>query len=242
MKNRSVTRTASYEQTGLDDFPTPPWATRAFFKYVAPELMSLNKNKTTFRDPCCGRGHMMQAIRSLGFKYVNGSDIKDYGDQPYATFDYLGATARGHQFQGERGKPLPLKADFYFANPPYKFGTQFANQMLKDAKRGVALLARTLWAEGGKETAPRSRWNKLFKHNRPHRIGLISARMPATQGRVIQHHPVFMSHSWFYWDLTAKPNPPWSKFIWIPPEAQRLLEHESDYKIMVASTANKGHK
>lgn len=224
---RSIARTASYEDTNKDDFPTPPWATRAFFEYVAPELMLLNKKTTTFHDPCCGRGHMVMAVRGLGFSNVNGSDIRDYGNR-YAMFDYLGPTGRGWQFRRhDSSKALHPRPDYYCANPPYKRANDFVEMMLKQARRGVALLVRTNWVEGGREH-DRSRWARILCHNPPTRIAVISGRMPAAHGKVVRRRAVFVSHSWFYWDLTRKSGK--TEFRWIPPEAQRLLERPEDYK------------
>lgn len=209
---RSIARHSSYNDT-LDDFPTPPWATRAFFEHVAPELVT---EKLVFLEPACGRGHMVRTIREYGFR-VLAYDIRRYGGH-HKIADYT-----------DRNEQLPA-CDVWMTNPPFKYANEFVERGLDEARRGVALLVRTLWKEGGKENNPRSRWNRILKHNPPTRTAIISARMPAAKGRVIQHYPVFFSHSWLWWDKHKKTKHGQTREIWIPPEAQRLLELPRDYR------------
>lgn len=194
-------------KTGLDDFPTPPWAVRAFFRYVAPDL---THRDVTFHDPACGRGHMVRTVQE--FAACTGSDIKDYG-HGYPVLDYTNGA-------------YPT-CDVIITNPPYKVGTEFVEKSLLGRHVGVGMLVKTLWLEGGKHPI-KSRWVRLFRDRPPHRVFIFSARMPAAKGRVVRKRAVIMSHSWLYWDLTpgAKRQP----INWIPPEAQDELEKIGDYK------------
>lgn len=205
-KNHMVARRSS--KNSLDDFPTPPWATRAFFHYVVPEF--LRASDLIFLEPAAGRGHMARTIKEF-VQLVKAADVKDYG-RGYKVADYTNGGKYG-------------RYDAMMTNPPYKCANDFVVRALNEA-RYVAILVRTLWLEGGKDV-PTSRWNRILKERPPQRVGLISARMPARKGRVIQKHPVFVSHSWVFWDQMSSQKG--TQFIWIPPEAQQLLEKDADY-------------
>ena len=45
-----------------DDFPTPPWATRALMEYVI-EKASLSTRSCL--EPACGAGHMAKVLREV---------------------------------------------------------------------------------------------------------------------------------------------------------------------------------
>ena len=47
-------------KNSLDDFPTPPWATRALIEHVIVSKDSLSV--MTCLEPACGRGHMSVAL------------------------------------------------------------------------------------------------------------------------------------------------------------------------------------
>ena len=44
----------------LDDFPTPPWASRALMEHVLPEKRGLRRQ--TSLEPACGIGHMAKVL------------------------------------------------------------------------------------------------------------------------------------------------------------------------------------
>ncbi len=55
-------------RNSLDDFPTPPWATRALIEHVIASKEALSQMSCL--EPACGRGHMAIALapyfRSVG--------------------------------------------------------------------------------------------------------------------------------------------------------------------------------
>lgn len=201
--NVFVRRNSSYDDW-KDDFPTPPWATRAFFKYVAPDL--IQSCGLMFNEPACGRGFMVQVIREHKTFNARGSDLMDYG-YGFKQQDYL--------------TTKPVKCDVMLTNPPYKFANQFVLKGLDEATIGVAVLLRTIWLEST------SRHDRLFKPNPPTTVAVFSRRMQAAHGKLVQKGGAMMSHSWFWWDK-RKPRKP-TQLTWIPPEAQRLLERPGDY-------------
>lgn len=214
--SRSVARRASYVATGSDDFPTPPWVTRAFFEYVAPEL-TLSARRLVVLEPACGRGHMVSVLRDLKFKTVMAYDQIDYL-KGFPEANYIDPSIKFPPY------------DLMLTNPPYKLASKFALRALREARWGVALLVPTLWLEGGKDH-PRSRYELIFRNQPPTVIATLSARMPAAHGRVVQHRAVFRSHSWFWWNLTRTDlKQHGTRWMLIPPDAQARLEREEDYR------------
>lgn len=186
----------------LDDFPTPPWAVRAFFKYVAPELVGRH---LTFLEPACGRGHMVQVLKEQRFR-VQASDIKDYG-RGFPVEDYL--------------KSKPVTYDVMLTNPPYRHAQAFTTKALTEARVGVAILARTTWLEGA------TRFHELFDHRPPTTVAVFSRRMRATHGKLVRDGDAMMSHSWYWWNFEYAGE---TRLIWLPPTAQQELEKDSDYE------------
>ena len=62
-------------KNSLDDFPTPPWATRALLEHV---LAGKEISKINCWEPACGRGYMAEPLKEY-FQSVHASDIHDYG-------------------------------------------------------------------------------------------------------------------------------------------------------------------
>ena len=59
-----------------DDYPTPPWATRALLEHVFEHRASLGR--MTCLEPACGAGHMARVLDE-NFNTVLKSDAYDYG-------------------------------------------------------------------------------------------------------------------------------------------------------------------
>lgn len=201
-------RHVSYDKH-LDDYPTPPWATRAFFKFVVPSLLGQPCRDYRYIEPAAGRGHMERTIAELGLNSV-GFDIKDYGSG-YPVADYTAAGTKYPEY------------DIMLTNPPFKLAQQFVARGLREAKVGVGILARTLWAEST------IRYNDIFKIRPPRIIAIFVGRVPGETGK-LRRSGAIISHSWFWWGppLNAL-DTRWTRFVWIPPEAQQILERDEDY-------------
>ena len=59
-----------------DDFPTPPWATRALLEHVLDDCHAFQQK--TCLEPACGAGHMARPLTEY-FGTVHVSDAYDYG-------------------------------------------------------------------------------------------------------------------------------------------------------------------
>ena len=73
-QNRSsaVMQQRAEPHDSLDDFPTPPWATRALCEWLGPEALA----DMTCREPAANRGHMVRPLREY-FAHVEASDVHD---------------------------------------------------------------------------------------------------------------------------------------------------------------------
>ena len=114
----------------LDDFPTPPWATRALLEYVVERAGYADR--LTCLEPACGAGHMAKVLKEY-FGEVTASDIHPYG---YGTLsDFTKELYSAGAF------------DWVITNPPFRLAEEFISRALPIARRGVAILARTVFRQ-----------------------------------------------------------------------------------------------
>src|ERR1700688_2113805 len=126
-----------------DDFPTPPWATRALMEHVLDEKETLGS--LTCLEPACGAGHMSKVLWEY-FGHVRSADAFDYG---YGVVeDFL-------------AQPFEARSvDWIITNPPFRLAEEFVLRALNIARCGVAILARTVFLESV------GRYDVIFR-NRP---------------------------------------------------------------------------
>ena len=117
----------------------------------------------TCLEPACGRGHMAVALAPY-FKEITASDIFDYGFGRVA--DFFKAQHSDQSF------------DWVITNPPFRLGEQFIGRSMAIARRGVAMLTRTVFIESV------GRYERLFKTNPPSRFAQFTERVPMVKGRV----------------------------------------------------------
>lgn len=128
----------------LDDYPTPPWATRALCEVLAAEGYDLPR--LTAWEPCCNRGHMARPLEE-SFGSVFTSDVMDYGwDGQQAVSDFL--------IDWAQDAP---EVDFVITNPPFRLAADVIARGLERARLGVAVFVRTAFVEGV------SRYDTLFR-------------------------------------------------------------------------------
>lgn len=190
-------------KNSLDDFPTPLWATRALVEHVIVSKPSLGA--MTCLEPACGRGHMAVALADY-FKEVAASDVFDYGFGRVA--DFLKAKHSHQSF------------DWVITNPPFRLGEEFINRSMKIARRGVAMLTRTVFIESV------GRYERLFKSNPPSRFAQFTERVPMVKGRVDKKASTATGYAWLVWEKERLGN---SEVVWIPP-CRKTLEREDDYQ------------
>jgi hypothetical protein len=143
----------------LDDFPTPPWATRALLDWlqwcVRPGMVC--------REPAANRGHMVRALCER-FDAVEARDVHDYG-AGFGVRDYLA--------QGEF-----TTVDWTITNPPFNAIEPFIQKALATSRVGVAMLCRTAIIEG------EGRYARLFSVSPPTDVLQFSERVVMHKGHL----------------------------------------------------------
>lgn len=186
----------------LDDFPTPPWATRALIE----KIIGVDKvNGKTCLEPACNRGFMVKPLEEY-FVKVKGSDIFDYGFGEVKNF--LDGDYDAESF------------DWVITNPPFKLAEEFIVEGLRVAKEGVAMLTRTVFIESV------GRYERLFSVNPPTSFAQFVERVPMVKGRLDKKASTATGYGWIIWQKPKITNSP--KLLWVPP-CRKLLEKNSDY-------------
>src|SRR5215469_6142027 len=110
-----------------DDFPTPPWATRALIEHVLSDKTALRAQVCL--EPACGAGYMAKVLKEY-FREVQCFDAYEYGygqSRDFLTYPFECNSV-----------------DWMITNPPFRLSEQFVIRGLKIARRGIAILARTV--------------------------------------------------------------------------------------------------
>lgn len=185
----------------LDDFPTPPWATRALCEMLfgGPR----NASALSCREPAANRGHMVRPLREY-FGSVLASDIHDYG---------AGFPVRDYLF----GLP-PLPVDWTITNPPFRLAEQFIDRARETSRQGVAVIVRTAFLESI------SRYTTLFKVTPPSQILQFSERVVMHKGRLAPEGSTATAYCWLIW----AGSPIFTQFDWLAP-CRKRLERPGDY-------------
>ena len=191
-----------------DDFPTPPWATRALIEHViGPQGLSAQ----ACLEPACGRGYMARALAEY-FGTVKSSDAFDYGFGPVRNFLALpGLLAGGNE---ERS------FDWVITNPPFRLAEEFVLRGLEIAKRGVAMLTRTVFLESC------GRYERLFHKLPPTKVAQFVERVPMVKGRLDPKASTATGYAWLVWEKEDAGNTP--QLMWVPP-CRKALERAGDY-------------
>ena len=185
-----------------DDFPTPPWATRALIEHILEKKESLSRQSCL--EPACGAGHMAKVLREYfgevraadAYQYGYG-DVRDFLTYPYET----------------------NAVDWVITNPPFRLGEEFVLRALHVARIGVAMLARTVFLESV------GRFERIFHDNPPTKFAQFTERVPMLKGRLDRKASTATGYAWLVWEKDGQ-NPP--RLMWVPP-CRKLLERDADY-------------
>lgn len=193
----------------LDYFPTPPWAGRA----GAELITALDPAAISCWEPACGEGHLAHGLADYFGRPIGCSDIHAYGRG--SVFDFL-------------TPPDPdaeERWDWIVTNPPFIHGEAFARLALQRARRGVALLLRLVFLEGGKRS-------RLFAEHPPAVVAPFCERVPMIKGRWDPEASSATAYAWFIWLKDAVPRPldlgPGTQLRWIMPGCKARLSRSSD--------------
>ena len=188
-------------QDSLDDFPTPPWASRALIEHIIgiDDLQSQSA-----MEPACGSGYM-SSVLSEYFGKVYASDIHPYGFGDVK--DFL------------KDKFAPKSVDWVITNPPFKNAEEFVVRGLDIARVGVAVLVRTVFIESV------GRYNRLFRERPCDVFAQFVERVPIVKGRVDPRATTATGYAWLLWNADPAGCP---RLAWIPP-SRKDLERINDY-------------
>jgi hypothetical protein len=186
-----------------DDFPTPPWATRALMEHVLSDKRGLALQ--TCLEPACGAGHMVRVLK----EYFGSVDYADAYDYDYGQVrDFL-------------THPVELNsADWVITNPPFRLSEEFVLRGLKIARKGVAILARTVFLESV------GRYRSIFENTPPTLFSQFVERVPMVKGRLDRKATTATGYGWLVWEKTQTSIGP--RLTWVPP-CRKQLERDTDY-------------
>ena len=212
----------------LDDYPTPPWATRAMLENVVmplyahtPEIARMRMKKMHVQEPAANRGYMARPLAEY-FAEVYASDVHDYG-AGYPVSDYL-------MFGGG------IAAQWTITNPPFRLATEFIEHSFRNPLwGGTAVIVRSAFLEGG------DRYDRLFSKRPPQIIAQHCERVIMTKGIVrdpakeywdevaqkMRRPSTATAYCWLIW-TDLMPNNHTTQFRWIPP-CRKAFEREGDY-------------
>lgn len=185
-----------------DDFPTPPWATRGLLEHVLEDKAAFRA--MTCLEPACGAGHMAKVLKEY-FGEVLAADAYYYGYGPirdFLTFPYETDAV-----------------DWVITNPPFRLAEEFALRALRVARKGVALLARSVFLESI------GRYENIFAHSPPTKFAQFVERVPMVKGRLDDRATTATGYAWLVWERDATQLP---RLMWVPP-CRRNLERAGDY-------------
>lgn len=187
---------------GPDDFPTPPWATRALVEHVIGDKPALASMSCL--EPACGAGHMAKVLKEY-FGEVRCADAFHYGYGPVR--DFL---------------TYPYEAnavDWVITNPPFRLAEEFVGRAFRVARKGVAILARTVFLESV------GRYDAIYSKTPPTKFAQFVERVPMIKGRLDAKATTATGYAWFVWEKPARKEP---RLMWVPP-CRRVLERKGDY-------------
>ncbi|RVU03948.1 methyltransferase [Novosphingobium umbonatum] len=192
----------------LDDFPTPPWATRAFCEWLQDNT-DWQIGGSTAREPAANRGHMVRPLREY-FASVEASDVHDYG-AGFPVLDYLWG-------------PLPDPVDWTITNPPFKLAEQFIARALASSTCGVAVIVRAAFLEGI------GRFERLFSITPPRYVLQFTERVVMHKGRLVPEGSTATAYAWLIWETGSTEQ---TELHWIAP-CRKQLERAGDYMLEAA--------
>lgn len=228
-QNRSsaVMQQRHEDADSLDDFPTPPWATRAVCEFIASLPCNADRQDPlsafVASEPAANRGYMARPLAEY-FGSVMASDVHDYG-AGFPVRDFL---------EGE----VP-QTDWTISNPPFRLAEAFIQRALDTSRQGVAMILRSAILEGA------GRYRAIYAKTPPTDILQFSERVIMQKGVlldpdvaiphklksgeiVIRKPSTATAYCWLIWDHQATHEG--TRFHWVPP-SRRSLQRPGDYPI-----------
>jgi hypothetical protein len=203
-QSHAVTAQRIEPKDSPDDFPTPPWATRALMEHIFEDKRVLRAMSCL--EPACGAGHMAKVLNEY-FHEVQCADAFAYGYGPVR--DFL-----TYPYETD-------SVDWVITNPPFRLAEEFVLRAFAVARRGVAILARTVFLESA------ARYQSIYARMPPTKFAQFVERVPMIRGRLDDRASTATGYAWFVWEKEANIRP---LLMWVPP-CRRRLEREGDYVV-----------
>lgn len=190
----------------LDDFPTPPWAVRAFCELLTTagnHGFNYDLDQMDCREPAANRGYMARTLAEY-FANVEASDIHDYG-VGYPVDDYL---------FGPDQDPV----DWTITNPPFRLAQQFIERAIRTSRVGVGVIVRSAFLEGC------ARYDSLFRDTPPSFVFQHVERVPMVKGRYDPQAATATAYNWLVWLKGDSQGA--TRLHWIAPCRKRLEDSD----------------
>ena len=199
----AVMQQRSEPHDSLDDFPTPPWATRALCEFLRDIGEPLSER--TCREPAANRGHMVKPLAEY-FGSVEASDIHDYG-AGFPVNDYLFG-------------PLLEAVDWTITNPPFRLAEQFIERAIETSRVGCAVIVRAAFLEGV------GRYQRLYATRKPGYVLQFTERVVMHKGKLSANGSTATAYAWLIWFAFPAQV---TGLDWIAP-CRKRLERAADYE------------
>ena len=200
---------ADHAPDALDYFPTPPWAARAGAELIG----RLDPGSWSCWEPACGEGHLAHGLRDY-FSTIVVSDIFDYGQGPDGVADFLAYDCADPE------------AEWIISNPPFKLGEAFVRTAWPRAQRGVAMLLRLAFLEGG------ARHKLLYTDCPLSVLAPFAERVPMVKGRWDPEASSATAYAWFIWQKYGDHAE--ARILPIGPGAKARLSRPEDARVFGA--------
>jgi hypothetical protein len=207
-KSHAVMAQRFEPKESLDNFPTPPWATRALLEKISKNL---DLSSQSCLEPACGAGHMSKVLKEY-FNSVSSSDLHNYGYSK--SVDFISGFYKKNSY------------DWVITNPPFKAAEKFVLEAQMVARVGVAVLVRTVFLESI------GRYERLFNVFPPSYVAQFSERVPIVKGRLDNKATTATGYAWCVWEKGLIGEP---RLKWIEP-CRKNLERPNDYLEPISST------
>lgn len=204
-QSSAVMQQRSEPHDSLDDFPTPPWATRALCEWLI-ESLGAELGRMTVREPAANRGHMVKPLQEY-FASVEASDVHDYG---------VGFPVQDYLF----GLP-PSPVHFTITNPPFRLAEQFIARALESSGTGAGMILRSAFLESS------GRYERLFRHYPPSHVLQFTERVVMHKGKLAPKGSTATAYCWLVWLHEMRGE---TQLQWIAP-CRKRLERASDYEL-----------
>lgn len=207
-QNRStaVMQRRAEPHDSLDDFPTPPWATRALCEFL--RRSGEDTANMVAREPAANRGYMVRPLREY-FGRVEASDVHDYG-MGWPVEDYL--------FPGS----AVMTVNWTITNPPFRLAEEFIGKAHRTSLNGVAVIVRAAFLEGI------GRYARLFADRPPTDVLQFTERVVMHKGKISAGGSTATAYAWLVWRDPTPGRP--TRLHWIAP-CRKRLERAGDYDL-----------